>query len=751
MAAAQPNIDDILAKADQMFPPPQTGSSQGGQGDISAILARADEMFPPPRASGRDLLSTDTKSKVANSLSPYNLVNVGVLGGQIPQESIQAANIATGKLLTDVPRGLGQLFNSANVSAAKGRIAELERQYGASPAAPVQDELERLYATVDAAEAYQARTGAAQAQANKEMEPLEKDFPVATFVGEAAPAALATMALPALGAETLAGRVALGAAGGAGYGATIPTEAEALAGAKSERQWNIATGAALGAAAPAVLAGVQSAVRPIIRRMAGGKPIRIFNENGTLTEETISLLEKAGESPQSLNSKVVSQLQADGVFTPEQAQRFNLFKEAGMPATKANITQTADDYAFQQEATKTSGAVRTVVEQQNDLLVDMTKRRAEATGGQATSRQDAGQSLLDAVYKRSDDSDQAVSDLYTVAHDRAGGKPAVAFFELSKFLRGELPTTEARGNIAGGIYKLLQEQKLVPTAGQGTSGLGATAASRAPLTTVKRAEKIRQKLNQIAREQPKYSGFIADMKDALDEDVFKAAGNDLYAQARDAKASLESIKRLEKIGKYDQANKSLVLDILNGKVKSDYAVQQIVFNRSADSRQLKLLKDFLLDGTPEQKEVGAAAWNNMRQQAIETVLEQTTRSLKTTETMTPIFNPHQFATEFKKIGKEKMKVLFTEDEIKAIDKIQKLSSFRIPKTGTETGKGPSAQAINEVKKKFWLIGDWLERRAEDRAQRKFIKPEQKTIEALREAFEQTDRQPAITNTSAGGA
>ncbi|WP_417216610.1 hypothetical protein [Alcanivorax sp.] len=440
-----------------------------------------------------------------------------------------------------------------------------------------------------------------------------------------------------------------------------------------------------GLASPYIAKAISGVVGRIGSKL-GRSGVQAVDDSGQLTDDAMNTLREANVSPQQLNQQVVRQLQQEGVLTPEQAANFNLFRSQGVRPTMANLTQTADDWQLQQEAMKRSTPLRAVADSQDEALTARMGQLADDTGGQTGGALDTGEQVFNAVTRKATDLDRQISGLYREAAERAGDDMVVDF----RALTGQLKNTAGRNQLSGGMVRAIREELV-------NRGLMDAKWQPAGRTSVRNAEEIRQVLNSFYEgANPQGRNLITLYKNALDDDVMRTAGDDLFAQARQARANFSRDLERAKLSKFDQGGESLLEKVLANKISPDRLFETIVVNKSARSSDVKALKEYLLSGTDEQVAQGTQAWNSLRAETMRHLLGKATSTAGKTEGGGSVFNGNQFRKAMDQIGLERLRTLFTPEEFKQISAIRKIGELRIPVSMTQQGKGPSAQAIGEL-------------------------------------------------------
>lgn len=215
-------------------------------------------------------------------------------------------------------------------------------------------------------------------------------------------------------------------------------------------------------------------------------------------------------------------------------------------------------------------------------------------------------------------------------------------------------------------------------------------------TTVENAELLRKFSNQLFNSVTDFGRIgLRRFRNAIDDDVTKSAGEDVFKQGRAAKASFEKDLSRAKIDKFDRRDKSIVRDILDNKLDPDTLSQDIITKKSVRSEDLKNLKTYLTTG-PQAAE-GKKAFNDLRAEALDYIKNN---SFVGPEDALGNKNLSKTALNrsMKKIGMDKMKVLFNQEERKFLSDMQKVAGLLEPVRGTFIGKGPSAQGVDAAMK-----------------------------------------------------
>lgn len=456
----------------------------------------------------------------------------------------------------------------------------------------------------------------------------------------------------------------MGGAGGGAIGATIPTALLAI------------LGGVTGTVGKVAMPKAKSAVAAYVKEKSPG--IQVLDDNGALTPEAMRVIsENADEA-----SRV-----AGGVMTPDEAKRFNLMQEHGVEPTRANVTQSVDDWRTQQDAMKRDGPVVDRVNQQDARMTEMVDEGIN----DLTTAQDVvetNSSVWGAIEASVNSADNAVSKAYEAARvsGRADGR-VVTTDDLLGVVRSRMGENGLSNGAVSAVRAELQNRGLV-------DGLKGTNIR----ISVEEAESIRIYLNQLYREgNPSAKRIVRTMKDALDDDVATAVGKDIFSDARAAKTSYHRMIERARRDKRDKSSSSLLEDIIENKVGEDKIFAKLSSSRSDD---FMTVKRFLTnDAGPE----GLQAWNNVKAQALREAMERATKTGNE-------FSSKQFTASLAKWrDSKKFNELFDAKERALIKNIEEIGSYRSPPRLVGTGSGPSGAAIQEIWRQIPLIGQikWM--------------------------------------------
>lgn len=507
---------------------------------------------------------------------------------------------------------------------------------------------------------------------------LEKESPISTTVGEVLGES-APFLLPGglvAKAATIPGRIAAATALGA-------TEAGVISKGKAAKGDDILKSVGVGGA----ISGTLEAALPVIGKL-GGKLFRkitgknptspLLNSNGQPTPEFTQALDKAGLSFDDINIEASKLLETGNIDDAAQLARKQFLEEQGITPTRAQITGDKTQFQTQQELGKVSGRVSRAIEGQDEILANKFENALTATGGSANA---SNSSTIDFIADRSIDLDKKISDAYKLAREIAPTQKIISPTGFIKEVRSVASSDRATGGLVSAARDILKSKGVI---GKGFKKPGSINAEA--------AEEIRKDLNALHDSlTPFGKRKLADFKSAIDDDVSRAIGSDVFGEARKGKAKFEKDLNRARVNKFDRRNKSLVRDILENKVNPDRFFNDAILSKSIRSDDVQQLKSFLhLDGSPE----GAKAWNDVRAEAMSFIKDKAIKEVGGD----PVLSRAGIEKGLEGLGREKMAILFTKEEQKFLSDMLKTSKLREPKRGTALGKGPSAQGMKNMAK-----------------------------------------------------
>lgn len=417
-------------------------------------------------------------------------------------------------------------------------------------------------------------------------------------------------------------------------------------------------------------------------------------ESGALTPEQLARLDSEMES------FIVS-----GQATDAQVQRYNLFKRFGMEPTRAQVTRTADDFMAQQEAAKTSGPVRGALEQQQVQLGRAFEEAGEATGGRVTAETAPVQQ---AVIDKATRLDDEVTSIYKQAQEALPNERSVDISDyVNAVLKNKKFDTASAGTYTALVGTLDDLGVKIPK--------GANKIDEPFLVTPRDAEMIRQSANDLyapmaALDRSAKIGnrIVGEVKEVLDLSVGRTLGKDFFVAARNAYKEFRRGLDPDQLSKFSKNTKSLIRDLLEQRIAPANVFNQVVSGRGYTAADLRALKNYIVGRGKNISQQGASAWANLRAETMDYIKNQAfggPLNQSGVQTLTRA----RLESAINRIGRDKLKVIFNETEMKFLDDIMTLAKTIEPVSGTFQGRGPSAQAVAQLEKTAKAAGSSLGR------------------------------------------
>lgn len=527
-------------------------------------------------------------------------------------------------------------------------------------------------------------------QEREAFQQLSKASPVATGIGEVAgqAAPFVPLGLAAGAISSLAGRAAATGAVGAAEGGLI---SRGQGGDVNEQIMSAGVGGGVASAIELALPVIGRVGGKIIRRALGQTPEgAVVDAAGNPSQQLVAALQKEGMTFEDLTESAVKELRGE-VIDPEQAARKAFLESQGLTGdaapTRAQITRSVDDFKIQQEALKSSGRVEERLAAQDRVLATRFDDVIGRTGGDPNA---PTSSITDSLLLKANELDDEISRLYAQARQNTGGERVVKFDNLAKKLKELAPLNERAGGNVKAVFETLKSKGLIDKNMKPSGRIGVEETET----------QVRQLVNSLYDAQKSggdpVNSVLREIKEAIDQDVFKAGGEDVFKAARKAKAKFERDLSRAKISKFDKRTKNLVRDILENKdsVAPDNFTQNVVFGKSWRDTDLAQLKDYI-----STEPYGQAAWNDLKADVLQSIKEKSFIGPQDARGFQSL-SRDKIQKAIDSIGMNKMRVLFSPEEISFLKSLQKVAELREPRKGVQQGLGPSAQAILRLERKL---------------------------------------------------
>lgn len=513
---------------------------------------------------------------------------------------------------------------------------------------------------------------------------LQDERRVATGIGRTAAQIAMTAPVPGGVAGGMLARTATGAAAG---GAT----ALATMGPDEDPYTSFTVGAIGGAVAPHIVRGISS----VVTRLAK-KPMQVMVD-GKFTDEALEFLEKAQIAPDDLNRQTMNELRRVGALTREQAERFNLFKEFDprLEPTQAQLTRTATDFVGQQQAAKLSGVMREGLEQQEAIIRENVDGMITSFGGRAVDSVDASNALARVTQDRINAADEAVSAVYIAVRESLADAKVVRAERLAKTLRSYASDDPATAGMLSAIKGDLVRR-----------GILSETDRLQGRVSVEVAERVRQNINAIIADNPQMRSRVGRaLKDALDEDVAAAVGDDAFKPARAAKAKLERSLERARRTRRDAGPDTLLEKVVENRVNPDQLIPEIMARTKYRAEDVEQFVAFLKSGDAGDIQQGMEALHELRSGIVRELLAKANVGTNVTESGIPMFSGAKFAQALDAMGDRKLRAIFDDEQLTLLGRLRRVGELRTPLPGTALGTGPSGLAVEMLGDKVTNLAD----------------------------------------------
>lgn len=398
---------------------------------------------------------------------------------------------------------------------------------------------------------------------------------------------------------------------------------------------------------------------------AAGKPVVGLDDAGKFTPEGLEAIRIA-----------------NGDEAAQAASRFNLFKEYDVPANRFNVSQATDDAVIQQSGLKRTGRISEQVAEQDSRLTEIVDNKVESFGSSANDLPETNANIFESVDNVVKELDDAINQAYVTAREGASTTAVVKFDGLIDTLRKNASKNSITNGVISAVRGDLENLGLI----KGLKKVDNTGMRVAD------AENVRQTLNKYFEgANPQARSVIRELKDSLDDDVARVAGEDVFQGARAAKTRYHQIIERAKRDKRDKTKGSFLESVIDNKIPEDKIVPRLLTSRLDD---FKSFKGFLLN---DAGQAGKQSFKDIQAQVLRDALQSATKTMGKSEGGIPVFNSRLFANHFKSLrGSGKFKELFNSAEQKLIDDIIKMGSLRVPQNIVQQGKGASEVIVAEV-------------------------------------------------------
>jgi hypothetical protein len=324
--------------------------------------------------------------------------------------------------------------------------------------------------------------------------------------------------------------------------------------------------------------------------------------------------------------------------------------------------------------------------------MDITKK----TGGDPAT---TGSVVSDHIINKATELDNQIGVMYEIARKTTGDQqivPADKFFET---LKRSMPDNDLTGGLVKALKGVAKDRGIIKVI-KGNAKKGIPNREVIRDISVSEAEDLVKSINKrYTTLNPNSVRVGRILKDAIDDDVMKAGGSDLFKKARQAKAKFHRDLERTQAGKFSKRKVSLPRDILEEAIGPDEILTKGIISKKYRPTDIRDLKQYLQSGTPEQIKSGKQAWDDLRAEAMDYIKNQAFSGPED-ELGRRTITRARLQSALNKFGPQKLKELFTPQEYQFLINMARVTQIMEPISGTYLGKGPTAQAVEALSKKI---------------------------------------------------
>jgi hypothetical protein len=530
---------------------------------------------------------------------------------------------------------------------------------------------------------------------------LEQKYQEATPEGSGIGRVVGNLAVPmpikglGVGAGVL-NTLARGAQQGAIAGALQPVDTSGGEDFATEKAKQIALGAGLGGALPAVANVGKKALSPVFEKFVK-EPISeavasgVERGNAPLVAKAQALVEQKfpgvdwqavpGDVRQQL-TKMAEDSSSFQAMTPEALARAAEMKALPVPieGTKGQLTKDFMQNQFERETAKTGpgAALREMTNKQNAQIYENFDSFVDQTGGRLKAPSELGRSVVDPLIKKAENAKSRITELYDVAKREGQMQEPVSVDSLVDYVNKNYPSA--------------RNAPIINTVGDELQRLGAAAVDDSgQLVATKQLslndmEEVRKLINKNYGSSATNDRFGGEAKSIIDQ-ITEGKGGNLYQAARAARAKYAA----------EFENQGAISKLLGTKAgTTDRAVayedvwNKAVLNGSRDDL-LNLRRSLMTGGAKG----GDQAWRDIRAATVDYLKQEASKNMQVDELGNRVVSPAGLSNAMKSIGPEKLDVLFGKE---AADKLRNLQSvvetLKIAPPGSVNTSGTSSAILN---------------------------------------------------------
>ena len=447
-------------------------------------------------------------------------------------------------------------------------------------------------------------------------------------------------------------------------------------------------------------------LKMIARKVTGRStnPNAAVNPDGTLTQAGAEAAKKLGidwgqvsDDAKAGLQKIAEDATTVRGMTPEQQLRAALIKEVtGEDATLAQVTRDFADSQTEHSLkaiNEVGGPLRQRFARQNQGFLDRMQQLRSGAGGRLADEYDVGRRVAASVKDADKEAQQAVGSLYKQVEVDRGGKFGATPTKLIDALD---KASDTEPQLADSVIRRMARMGIKVERTNDPAQAIRFDSFQKPFTASD-AENLRKFIgSELDTSTPNKRRLVSSLVKALDSDVFAEHGDDAFGVAREV--AKQRFKDLEI---------PAIKKIVDGDVNAEDIFDKFVRRGGIDD--LKALKDYMSRRTEQTMSATGdkvvrdphllgQAWDEMRSHAFGELLRKATPRAEVDELGNQLFSGAALKKEMERLGRRKLEVLFSPEELKRLDSITKVAEWRMPLAETLNTSRTSADFWNMIER-----------------------------------------------------
>jgi hypothetical protein len=405
---------------------------------------------------------------------------------------------------------------------------------------------------------------------------------------------------------------------------------------------------------------LSSGIELFSSRMGSKFVEQVVDKAGNLTDDAVTALRQAGIDPQ-MFSRALTEVAEKSGMPANEALRQAAAQSVGIKLTTGQSTGDlpqlrAEEIARQSGSESVRKPLVDRAVEQNRALSSYAQDIVSGTGGTADDLA-TGIGVKAALRSKKKAMNDVASQYYDEFANAAGVNSPLPKEAQDEFFKKVVPVLDKfEGDVPQGVvnqlkaYGMLGEVKRDLTLGE--------------------AKQFRELLNShLGTTDPVKATAVNQIKSALDDSIkilseSQATSADILKKGIQASAAKHAEFSQKDLVQAVVSKKAQFTDL----VPDEQVVKKLVFSGSIDD--LSKVKRSLTTGTPKQIDEGLKQWQNLRATTFKNLVDEAMPQNVKNEAGEVVFSGARFNTALQRIGNEKLKLLYTPEELQKIHSLK---------------------------------------------------------------------------------